>query len=66
MQYNEKINLLKDCITDIENQLKVREASKKRVFAKNDSARQYYRGLEEGAYIALRVINERIGRLKND
>ena len=61
-----KIELLKELIKDIEEQRKLRESVPKSLCAPANEARNYYRGMNEGVYIALRVLNEGIGRIQND
>lgn len=61
-----KIELLKDLIKDIEEQRCAQGCVPKSLNAPAKEARSYYKGMTSGVYLALRVINERIGRIKND
>ena len=63
----EKIELLEELIKGIEDQLEVRGCKKKIIYlSSNPELKAYNSGMLDGARIALRVINERIGRIKND
>ena len=61
-----KIELLKDLIKDIEEQRCEQGCVSKSLNTPAKEARSYYKGMTAGVYLALRVINERIGRIKND
>ena len=65
MVTDDKIELLKEIIKDIEEQRCAQGCVPKSLHAPAAEARQYYRGMNAGVYLALRVINERIGRMKN-
>lgn len=67
MKNNSTIDVLNSIITDIETQLEVRGCKKKIVYlSSNPELKAYNSGMLDGARIALRVINERIGRIQND
>lgn len=67
MENNATIDILNNIITDIEAQLEVRGCKKKIVYlSSNPELKAYNSGMLDGARIALRVINERIGRIQND
>ena len=67
MEKNSTIDVLNSIITDIEAQLEVRGCKKKIVYLSNNpELKAYNSGMLDGARIALRVINERIGRIQND
>lgn len=67
MENNATIDVLNSIITDIETQLEVRGCKKKIVYlSSNPELKAYNSGMLDGARIALRVINERIGRIQND
>ena len=61
-----KIEILKDLIKDIEEQRCLQGCVPKSLNAPAKEARSYYKGMTSGVCLALRVINERIGRIKND
>lgn len=67
MENNATIDTLNSIIIDIEAQLEVRGCKKKIVYlSSNPELKAYNSGMLDGARIALRVINERIGRIQND
>lgn len=67
MENNSTIDVLNDIISGIEDQLDVRGCKKKIMYlSSNPELKAYNSGMLEGARIALRVINERIGRIQND
>ena len=67
IENNLTIDILNDIITDIEKQLDVRGCKKKIIYlSSNPELKAYNSGMLDGARIALRVINERIGRIRND
>lgn len=67
MENNATIDMLNNIITDIEAQLEVRGCRKKIIYlSSNPELKAYNSGMLDGARIALRVINERIGRIQND
>ena len=61
----QQIELLKELIKEIEEQRCAQGCVPKSLHAPAAEARQYYRGMNAGVYLALRVINERIGRMNN-
>lgn len=62
----EKIDLLKELIKDIEDQRCAQGCVPESLNAPAKEARFYYKGMTAGVYLALRVINERIGRIQYD
>lgn len=67
MENNSTIDVLNSIITDIEAQLEVRGCKKKIVYlSSNPELKAYNSGMLDGARIALRVINERIGHIQKN
>lgn len=62
----QQIKLLKELIKDIEDQRCVQGCVPKSQTAPTQLARYYYRGMTDGFYLAIRVINKRIGRIQVD
>lgn len=62
----EKLELLNELIKEIEEQRCAQGCVPKSLYAPAQEARTYYKGMQAGVHLALRVINERIGRIKND
>lgn len=60
-----KIELLKDLVKEIEAQRCAQGCVSKSVSAPAQIARYYYKGMTAGVCLALRVLNERIGRIQN-
>ena len=67
MENNITVDFLNGIIEDIEKQLEVRGCRKKIIYlSSNPELKAYNSGMLEGARIALRVLNERIGRIQYD